>query len=296
MKKVLITLIFCVNVGIAAYAESKIFTFNDNIDEYYNKQSFVYPVETIETFWYHKNTTLHFPEGTVTGVSPKKTAQKDDTLLLMTPDLKVIGVRQFQNGKYEFLYDLDDNGTLDIKVPKPIIPVDVFTRSLETKKSSKNNVKKYLDNFYNLFNGTKNPYKEKLMYNMVNDLKALAADTNTINRDVIYSLYMFYGLIQRHPYVDITNLIVVDSLYAKRFGISDKDRHPLFRLHLIETLINLGEKNDAMKETQSALHDYPNYIPFQVYSWQLETDKTKKQMKYKKLKKEHPTHWIVKQI
>ena len=36
---------------------------------------------------------------------------------------------------------------------------------------------------------------------------------------------------------------------------------------------------------------YPDFVPFKVYSWQLEKDKKVKGLKYKNLKNKYPNHW-----
>mgnify|MGYP000976641242 CR=1 FL=1 len=84
------------------------------------------------------------------------------------------------------------------------------------------------------------------------------------------------------------------NLYAERFN--EKQIHPLIVLHIIETAINKGNKDEARQFTEKAVKDFPDFIPLHVYSWQLEQDQNLKEQKYSALKKNYPEHWIVKQI
>lgn len=72
--------------------------------------------------------------------------------------------------------------------------------------------------------------------------------------------------------------------------------HPLLFLWIIEEYIPLGEKDKACSITEDAKDEYPDFIPFKVYSWQLEKDPEIKKEKYKELKKNYPKHWIIAQI
>lgn len=52
------------------------------------------------------------------------------------------------------------DGKIDIISPYPIVPAWVITDSEYNKKSSKNNIDKYLEEFYKLFNGNENPHTQ----------------------------------------------------------------------------------------------------------------------------------------
>ena len=87
---------------------------------------------------------------------------------------------------------------------------------------------------------------------------------------------------------------MVENTYKERFN---KGVHPLIYLWMIEALINVGaNKKDLEPLLNDIVNSYPDFIPFQVYSWQLEKDKKVKESKYKNLKNKYPKHWIVKQI
>lgn len=74
---------------------------------------------------------------------------------------------------------------------------------------------------------------------------------------------------------------MVENTYKERFN----KEHPLIYLWMIETLINVGaDKKDLVLLLNDVLNLYPDFIPFQVYSWQLEKDKKVKENKYKNLK------------
>ncbi len=296
IKKVFISFIFCVSLVMSVFADGSLFKFDDNIDDFVKKHKKMHAVNTKKLFGFEMNSVLGLPEGQIVCLSTKKNPTKTDVFLLSAGGA-VFGVMQDKNGEREFLYDLDNNGTLDAKSSVPLLTVDILTNSKYTRKSSKNNVDACLNEFYKIFNGTENPYKSGKLRTQIRKMLTLAVNKNTKNRDIIYGIFMYYLLLQQHPYVDITNLVVIDKLYRERFSLKDtEDGHPLTTLHIIENLINRGDKKNAIYETERAVKNNPNFVPFQVYSWQLETNQAEKQKKYKKLKKEHPNHWIVKQI
>ncbi len=80
--------------------------------------------------------------------------------------------------------------------------------------------------------------------------------------------------------------------YADRYG----GEHPLFYLHTLEMLLNLGYQEDARNIAEMLVSGWPECIPGHVYRWQLEPDPETRDRLYRQLKETYPTHWIVAQI
>ena len=224
----------------------------------------------------------------------KEVITKEDTKFLVSGN-KLVGVTQYVNGKEICLYDMVGDGKIDIISPYPIVPAWVITDSEYNKKSSKNNIDKYLEEFYKLFNGNENPYTSKKLNKLIDKTMQASANIKNENRDIIYGIFLYYGLQSiKNPFLDFANMNMVENTYKERFN---KGVHPLIYLWMIETLINVGaDKKDLEPLLNDILNLYPDFIPFQVYSWQLEKDKKVKENKYKNLKNKYPKHWIVKQL
>ena len=152
-----------------------------------------------------------------------------------------------------------------------------------------------MEEFYKLFNGNENPYTSKKLNKLIDKTMQASTDIKNENRDLIYGIFLYYGLQSiKNPFLDFANMNMVENTYKERFN---KGGHPLIDLWMIETLINVGaDKKDLESLLNHILNLYPDFIPFQVYSWQLEKDKKVKESKYKNLKNKYPKHWIVKQI
>ncbi len=292
MKKKILILVAMISLLNGLYADGKIFEIGDNISKYFKKHKPMYEVNEKAVFGVEGFKPIDMKDSWFSFLSTKKKNNRNDTFLIVSNKC-LIGVMQTKDGHPEFLYDLDNDGILDVSLPKVIMPAYVLSASKYTKKTSNNNVKQYLDQLYDLFNGEKNPYKENRLRNLIEHLLELVKDTNTENRDVIYSIYFFYGMVSKNPYLDMTNLMVSDLMYRKRFN---DGVHPIYDLHFLETLINMKKMDKALEVIKSLEKVHPDFVPIQVYSWQYEKNKKKKAQKYKELKKKYPKHWIVKQI
>ncbi|UTC65539.1 hypothetical protein E4O00_05400 [Treponema sp. OMZ 788] len=285
MRKYFISIlfIFCV-FGI--YSQNYSFEVEDDIAAFTKKNPPGYFIGRVQL--------IKMPDGFQEIIGYKEVVTKEDTKFLASEN-KLVGVTQYVNGKEIYLYDMNGDGKINISAPHPILPAWVITDSKYNKKSSKNNIDKYLEDFYKLFNGNENPYTSDKLNKLINKTMQASTDIKNENRDIIYGIFLYYGLQSiKNPLIDFTNLQIVLNTYLTRFN---KDlAHPLIFLWMIETFINMGNSEQASELVDNIVDIYPDFIPFQVYFWQLEKDKKIKEQKYKNLKNKYSKHWIVKQI
>jgi len=182
---------------------------------------------------------------------------------------------------------MDGDGVLDIYSDLLFLPAWVLSKSSYTKISKNNNLKQIFDIGFNGFNSD-DPrtaieiYVESCFSNI---------SISTENRDIFLALVQ-YTSYTNYPDLALVIISWVETQYLERFGVT----HPFILLYKAESMINLGQHEQAMEIIKQLLLISPNFIPAKVYSWRLEKDLTIKQEKYEELKTMYPNHWIVRQI
>ncbi len=191
-----------------------------------------------------------------------------------------------------YYLDLNGNGLIDAYSANTLTPCWTLTMFDETIDPANDNCTAMMDEFMALFNGNENPYTSGALLNKVKELAVF--DPRIDNSDIRYALFLYYAYVQENTYLDEANLLVLDNLYRSRFA--GRKSHPLVTLHLLETMINRGDKTAAQLILTIGLMSAPDFVPFQVYDWQMEQNAAEKERKYQALKTEHPDHWIVVQL
>lgn len=233
-------------------------------------------------------------ESNIELLAPNENLEFED-IILVRINKKNVGILEFVDGKEQYIFDFDNDGILDLEVPFPMVPIWIMTDSNEVKKDDNNNVEKYFNEIIELFNGTENPFEAGTISKVVDSIKWDIGDPRVTNRDVLYGIWLYYGIAQEFsPELDFKILDEIEKAYKNRFGL--KDTPNLILLHKIETLINQNNSTEAKKLIKIGEKQFPDCIPIKVYSWQLEDNKKTKEKKYKELKQNYPNHWIVKQI
>jgi len=233
-------------------------------------------------------------ESNIELLTPNDNLEFED-IILVKINKKNVGILEFVDGKEQYIFDFDNDGILDLEVPFPMVPIWIMTDSNEVKKDDNNNVEKYFNEIIELFNGTENPFGSGTISKVVDSIKWDIGDPRVTNRDVLYGIWLYYGIAQEFsPELDFKILDEIEKVYKNRFGL--KDTPNLILLHKIETLINQNNSAEAKKLIKIGEKQFPDCIPIKVYSWQLEDNKKTKEKKYKELKQNYPNHWIVKQI
>ena len=233
-------------------------------------------------------------ESNIELLAPNENLEFED-IILVRINKKNVGILEFVDGKEQYIFDFDNDGVLDLEVSFPMVPIWIMTDSNEVKKDDNNNVEKYFNEIIELFNGTENPFEAGTISKVVDSIKWDIGDPRVTNRDVLYGIWLYYGIAQEFsPELDFKILDEIEKAYKNRFGL--KDTPNLILLHKIETLINQNNSAEAKKLIKIGEKQFPDCIPIKVYSWQLEDNKKTKEKKYKELKQNYPNHWIVKQI
>ncbi len=191
-----------------------------------------------------------------------------------------------------YFYDLTGNGLIDAYSANTLTPCWTLSLFDDTINPANDNCTAMMDEFMALFNGNENPYTSGALRAKVKELSLF--DPRIDNGDIRYALFLYYAYVQENTYLDEANLLVLDDLYRSRFA--GRKSHPLVTLHLLETMINRGDKTAAQLILTIGLQSAPDFVPFQVYDWQMEQNAAEKERKYQALKTEHPDHWIVVQL
>jgi hypothetical protein len=236
---------------------------------------------------------LPIREGKVDFYTYKGTTESSDLRILVILDKYSVGVLQSVNGKQQVLLDLTGDGLLDTQVDGMEIPYWVVAANTEDKeKTATNNVKQYLDGYYQMFQADANPVSSGKLKSYSDALLKQIASGNGENRDLLYTLYCCYRWGNRYAAGTAAAAGYLAGSYSERFHAD----HPLFYLQIIESFLMTGDKEKARSYVERLLKLDPGFVPAQVYRWELETDPDKKQAYLADLRKTHPQHWIVSQI
>ena len=267
--------------NVSVYSQQLLFKVGDNIIDYLNQNPTQYLTQG--------TLLMDSPDGQVDFLKYKANTIETDTKYLVQGS-NVFGVMQNDNISTYFLYDINGDGILDCEHDFLFLPFWVLSESGYTKTVVDNNLLEYLDNGYKMFNGKENPYSSGSMRKYLTDFASNTGIAN-YNRDLFYAILEYYSFAQ-YPELALMILFEFETRYKERFGSS----HPVIILHIIESMINNGYRENAADFIKEYESKYFDFIPLKVYSWQLEKNPLIKQQKYEKLKQEHPEHWIVLQI
>jgi tetratricopeptide (TPR) repeat protein len=236
---------------------------------------------------------INMKEGRIDFFKYRPVTTDEDIKILVVNDKYPIGVLEKIGEKSVILLDLSGDGKLDTEFPTLFIPYWVVAESASsTLKTKNNNLKQILNTFYNNFDDDPNPYESGKHRSELTAVLQSAQNENMENRDLFYAIFCYYYLGREFAQQELVALDYLRRNYYERF----KESHLLFDLHEMECLINLNDYDSARKILSRLLAVDPDFIPALVYQWQLEKDPEKKAEYYKRLKKDHPKHWIVKQI
>ena len=237
-------------------------------------------------------TILPIPEGTIDFWKYRASTTERDVKFLVVNDRHVVGVLQHVSGQDVILIDQDGDGTLDYSSDILRVPYWVVARTGSATAGAPDNVGPFLDRAFAHFNGDANPYASGAHDDLLASLISAVSDASLPNRDVLYALFEYYRLGNRHPRMALYNLRYVILNYVERLGAD----HPIFYLHSVETFLNMGYPGDAVEPMNELVRRWPDFVPGLVYQWTLESDREEKTRLYRALKDAHPNHWIVVQI
>ena len=261
------------------FPQQILFEVNDNIIDYINDNPPQYRVQGAFA--------INSPDGRVDFLKYRAVTTEIDTKFLVQGST-VFGVMQSENNVTSFLYDINGDGIIDIIRDSFFLPFWVLTESQYTNISTNNNLLELFDNSLRMFNDDAGPSATGV--NILSDFSSnMGISVN--NRDLFYGMLQYY-LFARDPDLALMIISELGKSYERRFG----GMHPLIYLHIAESLINMNLNEYAIEYINELLLIQPDFVPAKVYSWQLEEDPAVKQRKYNELKRDHPNHWIVRQI
>jgi len=277
--KVFLIFFFGLFINGIVFSQQILFKINDNIIDYINNNPPQYLVQGAFV--------INSPDGRVDFLKYKAETTEIDTKFLVQGST-VFGVMQCENNITSLLYDVTGDGTIDIIHNSLILPFWVLSESQYTSISGNNNLIEFFDNVFRMFNDDAGPYATG-----VNILSGFSSnmDISVNNRDLFYGMLQYY-ISARDPALALMIILELGTRYEIRFG----NIHPLIYLHIAESLINRNLNEYAIEYINELLLIQPDFVPAKVYSWQLEEDPSVKQRKYNELKRDHPNHWIVRQI
>lgn len=202
------------------------------------------------------------------------------------------GVLQGEAPNAYFLYDTDGDNILDYKTTYFFLPPFIVESNSPNLDPKNQDIKKTLDVFYNTFQSDEGPYASKAFKDaLTNDFAPFKNDTNKPNRDLFFLLAQ-YMMHVKTPDLAIMVAKELRKRYSERYG----ETHPVILLYMLESCINKKDKDAARGYCQELRKLVPEFIPALVYEADLEIDPIKAEDIRKQLKKEHPEHWIVKNL
>lgn len=282
MKKIIIIISLLIN--IQNNYTSDCLNIGDNIVSIFNENIPKYKTEGIKI--------INIEEGKVDFYKYKIETTDNDIKYLVILDKYIIGVLQNNNGNNEFIFDMNGDGILDTIFNKMVIPYWVVKENNISNISRHNNIQIWLDNAFTNFNSTENPYSSGNHIQLLKNILFEIENGNIENKDILYSIYFYYYMGNKYPWIALQTLLFIKDAYLNRF---DK-LHPIIYLFEIETYINLNRIEEAKAVLNTLLEIAPEFVPGYVYRWQLENNPKKKREYYIFLKEKYPNHWITVQI
>ena len=179
---------------------------------------------------------LGIPEGTVDFYKYKAQTDKNDIKILVILEKYFVGVLQSENGKSHLLYDLTGDGVLDAEVTEMEVPYWVVARNTEEKqKTSKNNIKQYLDGYYQMFQQDANPFTSGKFVGYADTILKKVVSGSIDNRDILYALYCSYKWGNSYLAGAVSSVEYLAKNYLTRFQAD----HARFYLQFLELDIKL---------------------------------------------------------
>lgn len=283
-KATILLLAFALPLYFPVYAKNANLKLGDNVLEYLKKNK---PISQK-----YGPKISHWHEGQLEFLSYEKNAKSFKKPVIVQANNIPFAVLQKGSKDAYFLIDSNGDQTLDLKSNNIILPYWIVQSHSKNKKAA-NNIKTILDLLYNSFQSNKGPYFDKTyMPKAVAHLKSFETATQKPHRDLAYLIYFYNIYNQKLPSVSLQAITLLEQQYQQRFGTI----HPLILLYKAETYINLGTINHANEYIKKLRSFDPTCIPAKAYEYRLEKNNFQKDELYKNLKKNHPNHWIVKQL
>lgn len=193
-----------------------------------------------------------------------------------------------------FLFDNDGDFKLDMESDEFYLPYWVIKRKAKINSSDKK-VLILLNKMYDETLQADNGHSDESTFMEYEQYKT---DTTLANRHIAF-------LFDRYQ-TSITNSVakkqspppsicipIMKNLSGECIAVYN-NVPAIVCIYMGEALISAGMVEKAKDHFKMSLQFYPNSVPLLVYNYRLEEDEAKKKELLKKLKVEHPMHWMVK--
>lgn len=221
--------------------------------------------------------------------------RSSDQLFLALSDTTLIGVLN-RTEPTSFLFDTDGTSVLSQKTDIFLLPMWVVKNRTKISVSD-TTILSVLNETYQvvLQADDLHPHEET-----IRKLKQFETDTTLANRHIALLFDNYQTIITetaikgQSPPGDICVQLMNTLAYEcyELFG-----RIPVIvYIYGGEALHSAGLIDEATAHFKKALKFYPDSIPLQVYNYRFEKNKNKQRALLARLKKEHPTHWMVKDL
>lgn len=231
------------------------------------------------------------PEGKYTFYGYSEKIDGTTPIIVYCDEKYPVGVLQGMSPRAYYIFDLDGDGIVESPTSTAILPYWVVYQTSK-KRTRKDTISEVMTAIYDAFQSDQGPANNESMNNAIRTMDQYTHNNKNANRDLMYLLYFYSEHNQRFMEISLKALDLLESESKKRF----KKVHPLIYLYYAETNLNLGNVEKAREYIAILREMDETFIPAIAYDLMLEPDKEKAQQIKEKLKKEHGSHWIVKQL
>jgi len=208
---------------------------------------------------------------------------------LLTANKQYIGL-VFTGDKNTALLDIDGNGILDIEMENIFIPYWIFDNDTDTDIQTEFN--EMLSCLRNIFQSDEGIIPNNKIWIRYNELLVEYQNGKYENsRMLAYRLWFYSAYGTDYPYVGKACLSSLANLYL-RFN---KTWPSIILEYLCENSLRIGAEDDATTYYHVLQKIDPEFIPGKIIGYRITKDENEKNQIIEMLKKEHPSHWLVKQ-
>lgn len=228
-------------------------------------------------------------------IGSKLNLSECDFVFIALPDTTIIGGLNLMP-KPVFVFDMDGDSKLDVTTDFFLLPGWAVKRKMRAQPSDKS-VLVLLDKVYNqTLQADEGGMDEKTRIGY----QQYMTDTTLPNRYIMYLFDCYQTIVNdthsanKPPSSDIC-IRIMHTLAGECIAVYDEI--PVIVCILMgEALNSAGMIIEAREHFKKGLRVYPNSIPLQVYNYKLEANKGKRDAMLNRLRKNHPDHWMVKNL
>ncbi|HXF49369.1 MAG TPA: hypothetical protein VNL73_08105 [Verrucomicrobiae bacterium] len=197
----------------------------------------------------------------------------------------------------EYLIDTDGDSILDTQSEVLWLPFWVVKRNSSISASDKSIIVLF-DRMYDM--GLQSDDGGPLDTNLVHKLRQYRTDFSLPNRHIAYLFDSYDQIIhllneEGKKLPSELCIRITDHLASecrKLFGLVPV----VVRIYQGEALLNARMIDKAREHFRFSLQEFPHSVPLRVYDCQLDANPGRREKKLKKLRQDHPNHWMVRDL